>query len=673
MVHYFIALGPTLLVVAFFLLGVLNWPRRQTWARTVACVVTLALALRYMEWRLTATVLPQPFDGSLASSWVYFLYAIECCAVIEAVSFMVTMSRYVDRSAEADRLEADMFARSRSDLPTVDVFIPTYNEPLSVLERTIVGALALEYPKEKLKIYVLDDGRRDWLRRFCETKGVTHVTRPDNAHAKAGNMNHGLSVSSGDFVAVFDADFVPFRIFLRRTLGFFADPAIGIVQTPQHFFNKDPVQSNLALEDYWPDEQRLFFDEMAASRDAWNVSFCCGSCSIMRRQALEAIGGIPTESITEDLLTTLACLNKGYITRYLNERLSMGLAAEDLEGFFIQRSRWCRGGIQSLYLKNGPIRGPGLTLFQRIMFLPLSWLLQYLVRFVALIVPAVFLWTGLSPLYFTGVDDVLYYQLPVLISYFFFIRWLAPNRYLPIISTAVGAFTTFRLLPVVIGSVIKPFGVPFHVTPKGVDGEASFDAYTFGCVFVLLIVTASGLFINMLPEWAVAKTFEFSIIAKYWSALNIVVLGIAALICFEAPRVSHVRFAANEPARLIFSHEQCAVRLVSLSLDQSTIQVADGLTSHISGSARIEISGVVPFSVTVRAAARTDGRTELSLEHVSLPPETRDQLITKLYTGSYSQEIETLRFGRVIGGLWARAFGKTPHFRQLPQPRPLTP
>src|ERR1700726_620719 len=141
-------------------------------------------------------------------------------------------------------------------------------------------------------------------------------------HAKAGNMNHGLKVSGGEFIAIFDADFVPYRQFLRRTVPFFQNSTIGIVQTPQHFFNNEPVQSNLGIERVWPDEQRLFFDEMAASRDAGAVRFCCGSCSIARRRALEAIGGIPTESITEDLLTTLAMLNKGYKTRYLNERLS---------------------------------------------------------------------------------------------------------------------------------------------------------------------------------------------------------------------------------------------------------------------------------------------------------------------------------------------------------------
>jgi len=667
MVQHLVALGPSLLVVAFFLIGVLNWPRQQTWARTTVCLVTFVLALRYMTWRFYATVLPQPFDHPLEGFWVWFVYLIECLALVEIAVFMVIMSRNVDRSEEADRLEAKLYAQGEENLPTVDVFIPTYNEPLRVLERTIIGARVLDYPPDKLKVYVLDDGDRAWLRDFCAENDVNYVTRPEHKHAKAGNINNALAVSNGEFFAVFDADFVPYHNFLRRTLGFFADPAIGIVQTPQHFFNKDPVQSNLAIERYWPDEQRLFFDEMAASRDAWNVSFCCGSCSVLRREAIEKAGGIPTESVTEDLLTTLACLNKGYITRYLNERLSMGLAAEDLEGFFIQRARWCRGGIQSLFLKNGPIFGPGLTLFERIMFLPLSWLIQYFVRFMGLIVPPVFLVGGLAPLYFTDVDDIIYYQLPAVLAYFLFMRWIVPHRYLPIVSTAVGAFTTFRMLPVVIASLIKPFGVPFRVTPKGVEGGNRFDAYTFTCISIVLVATAAGLLINVIPESSVVGHSEFSIVAHYWGAVNILVLLLAALICFEAPRAGDGRFGADERAWLMFPHEQYPVQLVGISLDHSTIRVAADLSARAGGEAVFEPAGVGPFTVTIGAASPRDGETELTLQHASLPPQIRDQMIVKLYTGAYSQEIETLRFGRIIDGLWARAFGATPKLRPVHQ------
>jgi cellulose synthase (UDP-forming) len=572
--------------------------------------------------------------------------------------FLLTMSRYVDRSGEADRLQAAFVAQPQDGWPTVDVFIPTYDEPLDVLERTIVGALALDYPRHKLKIYVLDDKRREWLREYCEEKGAIHVTRPDNLHAKAGNMNHGLKVSRGDFVAVFDADFVPYRQFLRRTLPFFADPAIGIVQTPQHFFNKDPVQWNLDIERVWPDEQRLFFDEMAASRDAWDVSFCCGSCSIMRRQALEAIGGIPTESVTEDLLTTLAMLNKGYKTRYLNERLSMGLAAENLRGYFIQRSRWCRGGIQTLFLHNGPIRGPGLSLFQRIMFIPLSWLIQYFVRFSVLTVPPIFLWTGVAPLYYTSTLDIVYYQLPVLLAYAWFMRWITPTRYLPLLSTAVGAFSTFRLLPTVIATLIKPFGTPFKVTPKGSGaGQNEFDAYTFTWCASLVAVTAIGVIINIVPEWSPIVKGEFSTVAMYWAAANIAVLAIAALICFEKPRPPVDSFSVGEPARIKFDRRILPGRLLSLSLESGVVELRQDGPVGVGDEVLIEAAGFPRLPSRVEKISKPqEGRVSIQFRQ-SLDPAARDCLIVKLYTGGYSQEIRQLDTPAIVSGLWRRAFG----------------
>src|SRR5215813_5757610 len=122
------------------------------------------------------------------------------------------------------------------------------------------------------------------------------------------------------------------------------------------------------------------------SRDAWDVAFCCGSGAVFRRTCLEAIGGIPTESVTEDILSSLVMLRKGLVTRYLNERLSLGLAAESLDAFFVQRKRWCRGGIQMIYLKTGPF-GPGLTLMQRLFFLPTFWAIELPSQFLGLVIP----------------------------------------------------------------------------------------------------------------------------------------------------------------------------------------------------------------------------------------------------------------------------------------------
>jgi cellulose synthase (UDP-forming) len=660
-VQHLVALAPTILVFAFFFLGPFNWSRHHSWTRAISCIFVAALALRYMIWRFFETVLPYPNDGS-NFYWVWFLFVVEILAFLEVILFLVLMSRYVDRSAEADALARSFFEDDDQELPTVDIFIPTYNEPLDVLERTIIGALALDYPQPKLKVYVLDDQRRGWLKEYCEERGAIHVTRGDNSHAKAGNMNNGLKVSSGDFVAIFDADFVPYRNFLRRTLPFFSDESIGIVQTPQHFFNSDPVQTNLGLENIWPDEQRLFFDEIAPSRDIWDVSFCCGSCSIARRMAIDAIGGFPTESITEDLLTTLSMLNKGYKTRYLNERLSMGLAAENLTGYFVQRERWCRGGIQTLYLHNGPLRGPGLSFFQRIMFLPLSWLVQYVVRFTILIIPIVYLWFGLMPLYFTNVADYISNQVPLLAGYFLLMLWITPTRYLPVVSSAVGAFATFRMLPTVVSSVVRPFGKPFRVTPKGSGNEAiGFDGYSFAWIAALITVTAFGLLINIVPETSHVQG-QFSLVAACWSGINIVVLAIASLICFEKPRRLFHAFKLDEPVHV----DGVAGHMVSLALDKAVIAVP-AETRFASTDVTLALDSFDPITAELRmvtqrgrSISRTGDKQSFYLHlHFELKGSARDRMIVKLYTGNYSQDVRDIDKVAVSINLLLRTFGRT--------------
>src|SRR5262249_1537570 len=207
---------------------------------------------------------------------------------------------------------------------------------------------SMDYPN--FTVWVLDDGRRPWLRDFCAAQRVRYLARADNQHAKAGNINHALAHTDAELFVVLDADFVPRKDFLMRLVGFFADPKIGIVQTPDHFLNADIYEMNLGLGDQSPNEQRLFFDTVQASRDAWDCAFCCGSASIQRRSALMEIGGIPTKSVTEDIFSTLMLLRKGYVTRFLNEPLAFGLSPETVSAMFVQRQRWCRGGLQLLFL-----------------------------------------------------------------------------------------------------------------------------------------------------------------------------------------------------------------------------------------------------------------------------------------------------------------------------------
>jgi cellulose synthase (UDP-forming) len=220
---------PLLLVIGIFL-TVWDTPRHQGTARRLVCLVPVLLSVQYLVWRLFNTVWTDNDEGLMAQTWIIGVWGVELLACIEVTVFLLIMSRTNTRSQQADAHVLPV------PLPTVDIFIPTYNEPIDVLEKTIIAAAAIDYPNKT--VWVLDDGRREWLREFCEEMGVRHLTRPDNLHAKAGNMNHALDYAQGLFIAVFDADFVPSRAFIRRTLGFFNDPSIGIVQTPQHFYQQ---------------------------------------------------------------------------------------------------------------------------------------------------------------------------------------------------------------------------------------------------------------------------------------------------------------------------------------------------------------------------------------------------------------------------------------------------
>ena len=401
---------------------------------------------------------------------MYFCFAVEVLALFDALILYLAFLRTSDRSGEADLHEARLRAMSADELPSVDVYIPTFNEPMEVLEKTITGVLCLDYPN--FKAWVLDDGRRPWVKAFCEAKGVGYLTRPDNTHAKAGNINHALTKTSSDFVAIFDADFIPQRNFLMRTVGFFADPAIGVVQVPHAFYNYDPTQSSLALRKALPDDQRFFFDAVMPSRDGWNAAFCCGSNSVTRRAALRSVGdAFPTESITEDVLFSITLLRQGYITRYLCERLAVGLAPEGLNAFFVQRRRWARGAMQILYLAAGPL-GRDLTFMQRLLFLPTHWLSQSLMLLLIIVAPLVFLWLGILPLINVTPEAVLYYQLPMMLAVAGGIWAFAPRQYFPFAAQVHGTFQSFKILPTVLATMARPFGHVFKVTPKGARREA---------------------------------------------------------------------------------------------------------------------------------------------------------------------------------------------------------
>ena len=202
---------------------------------------------------------------------------------------------------------------------SVDVYITTYDEEPDLLRSTILGAVHMRYPHET---YVLDDGRRPAVRALAESLGARYVTRDDTRNAKAGNINHALGVTGGDFIAIFDADHVPHPQFLERTLGRSEDERVALVQTPQEFYNVDLIQhagdASEGSDTRWH-EQSLFYRVIQPGKERLNSVFWCGSNAVLRRSAIESICGIATDTITEDIHTTVKLHKAGWRTAYHNE------------------------------------------------------------------------------------------------------------------------------------------------------------------------------------------------------------------------------------------------------------------------------------------------------------------------------------------------------------------
>ncbi len=230
--------------------------------------------------------------------------------------------------------------------PTVDVFIATYNEDIKILRKTITGCLNIKYPKDLISIYLCDDGRRTEAKALCEELSINYLTRTDNKFAKAGNINNALKNSSGEFIMLLDADMVPKSSFLKKTIGYFVDEIVGFVQTPQVFYNPDPFQFNLGFNKKIPNEQDFFMFDIQGGRANFNAVLHVGTNAVFRRAAIDAIGGIPTGTITEDMATGMMIQAKGYKSIFVKETLCTGLSVETFSDLIKQRERWCRGNIQ---------------------------------------------------------------------------------------------------------------------------------------------------------------------------------------------------------------------------------------------------------------------------------------------------------------------------------------
>ncbi len=500
-------------------------------ARLGAAGLVAVFNLRYAWWRYADT-LPR-LGLTFESLWAGSFFALELLAVLSATWHVLLLIRPSDRSAEADAAEAAH--RRDPSPPSVDVFVATYNESQALLERTLDAAQALDYPR--FTVWVLDDGARPWLEELARARGVRYLARTERKGFKAGNLNHGLRHATGELVLCLDADFAVAPRFLRRTVGLLADPEVALVQTPQKFVNADAIQVNLRGSQAWPDEQRVFFDVMQPARDTWDNAFCHGTSFVVKRRCLDEVGGFPEATVAEDLYTSYVLKERGWLTRYLNEPLSAGLAADDLAQFLKQRCRWALGTMQILWLPKGPLRARRLSLLDRLFLLdPMVFYASHLYVALALLAPAVYWWTG-TTVFHSKLGHLLNMFTPRMGASIVVLYWLSGRRVVPFVSEVGRAVGVFLISRAILRGLLRPSSGVFEVTLKGQRRDAFHVQWPLlRPLLAVAALTVAGLLANLTGLFQPTSWSEDLGMNVALTALVLWTIYLSALACVERPK-----------------------------------------------------------------------------------------------------------------------------------------
>lgn len=513
--------------LGLFLVALLMRRAGGRYAAMVLILISVVSSLRYMYWRLTETVGFQDY-ADIFFGWG--LVAAEVYALLILLLGFFQTSRPLKRAPIPINLP-------ESEFPTVDVFIPTYNEPIEVVKQTILAAQLIDWPEAKLKVYVLDDGYRMDFMELCNQVGAGYIARDNNLHAKAGNINNALKLTNGELIAIFDSDHIPTRSFLQVCVGWFIkDPKLAMLQTPHVFFSPDPFEKNLDTFRKVPNEGELFYGLIQDGNDLWNSTFFCGSCAVIRRKPLEELGGIATESVTEDALTALRLNRKGYNTAYLAVPQAAGLATENISRHIGQRIRWARGMAQIFRIDN-PLLGRGLTLGQRLCYLNAMMHFFFgLPRLVFLTAPLAFLLFDVH-LFHASAAMIAAYAIPHIVHSNLansFIQGRFRHSFWNEVYESVLAWYIAR--PVMM-ALISPKSGSFNVTAKGsVLGQAYFDWSMAMPYLVLVTLNIIGFVIglkHLLFGGLDHDLFLTIVMNLIWTTYNIIMLGASVAVANE--------------------------------------------------------------------------------------------------------------------------------------------
>lgn len=598
--------------------------------------LSLVTTARYLYYRTSYTL---NFDGWVNGISCVLLYGAELYAITTLVL------AYFQTLKIQERQPVDLANFPQSQWFTVDVYIPTYNEDIEIVRKTILAALALDYPEDKKRVYVLDDGRaekykarRENLRQICQELGAILMTRDNNDHAKAGNINTAFGRTDGDLVLILDCDHIPSRQFLQHTVGFFFDSQVSFVQTPHWFYNPDPFERNLLTGGRTPVGNELFYKVLQKGNDFWNAAFFCGSAAVIRKKHILEVGGIAVETVTEDCHTALRLHSLGYKSIYYDKIMIAGLAPEKFSSYVGQQVRWARGMAQILRLEN-PLFNPKLklTIPQRICYFSATSHFFYgYPRLIYAIAPTLFLLFGIRPIEGLGIETLAYALPHILLSlnanYITYkqVRFSFWNEIFEFVMAFQAGYVTLM-------AMINPNLGSFNVTDKGLTvTKRSFDwESSRGLVIVAALVIISLLSV---PFWLLLRPedTEAVIINGLWCIFNVLLLLAAILVAFEQPQL---RVAHRLPRRL---------GAIVHSLDQTwsgtTINVSEtgaliALNSSLNLPEEVELELVGDFGTRalleaqiIRATSVEGNLTHLAVDFVEPSQTQLDNLALVIYS-----------------------------------------
>jgi len=620
---------PQQIVLGILTVALIIWMDRSSGSYLVTLTLMLASmfsTFRYGFWRISTTLKFFLDPGSTWSALDAFFICLLLLAEIYA--FVVLFLGYFQTLWPLRRTPVSL-PDEITQWPAVDLLIPTYNEPLGIVKYTALAALNIDWPSDRLNVYLLDDGKREDFRQFAADIGIGYMTRDDNQHAKAGNINHALAQLNSPYVVIFDCDHVPTRSFLQITMGWFLrDKKLGMLQTPHHFYSPDPFERNLDQFRTIPNEGELFNGIVQDGNDFWNATFFCGSCAVIRRSALDQIGGIAVETVTEDAHTSLRMQRNGWNTAYINIPQAAGLATERLSGHIRQRIRWARGMVQILRTEN-PLFARGLSAAQRLCYFnAMTHFLYALPRLIFLTAPLVYLIFGHVNL--PGYWLLIFaYALPHLV-----LANIANSRiqgqhrhsfWNQIYETVLAPYI---LLPTIFAFFNPKFG-NFDVTAKGgVVTRRFFNSRIAQPFLFLSALNAIGILCAIprsiqfpgagtpSPLHFIADMYDGGhpgtiLMNLLWACFNMVILGVATSVAWESrQRRQAVRLPMSVPADVLLANGTVVRGVTSdMSSGGLMVRIERAFTARIGDAVKLTMPVLDGYATLPATVVGIEGNT----------------------------------------------------------------